>query len=77
LWAGVVGDGGSNVGSFAEGDVRMPNRADKFDLSCDGMGKEHRIPLVKVRCMTNRCYQEVKRVWRGLGGKPPRPKSYK
>ena len=37
-----------------------------------GMGREHRIPLVRIRCMTNRRWKEVRKVWRGLGGKPPR-----
>jgi hypothetical protein len=37
-----------------------------------GMGREHRIPLVKIRCMTDKCLRRLKGLWRGLGGKPPR-----
>jgi len=35
-----------------------------------GIAKEHRIPLVKIRCMTDKCYERVKKIWQGLGGKP-------
>jgi hypothetical protein len=38
------------------------------------MGREHRIPLVRIRCMTDKCIRRLKELWRGLGGKPPRPK---
>jgi hypothetical protein len=31
-----------------------------------GLAKEHRIPLVKVRCMTDRCYRRVRKLWQGL-----------
>jgi len=36
------------------------------------MSKEHRIPLMKIRCMTNNCYKKLKlkKLWQGLGGKP-------
>jgi hypothetical protein len=40
-----------------------------------GIGKEHGIPLVRIRYMTDRCYERVKEIWRGLGGKPP-PKKF-
>jgi len=37
-----------------------------------GTGREHRIPLVRIRCMTDRCFKELKRTWRGPGVKPLR-----
>jgi len=46
------------------------------ELSVVGIGKEHRIPLVRIRCMTDRRWKEVRKLWRGLGGKPP-PKNRK
>jgi hypothetical protein len=36
-----------------------------------GMAKEHRIPLVRIRCLNQVQAEKLKRVWRGLGGKPP------
>jgi hypothetical protein len=27
------------------------------------MGREHRIPLVRIRCMTDRCYRQFKKIW--------------
>jgi hypothetical protein len=35
-----------------------------------GIGKEHRIPLVRIRSMTQRRYRELKTLWQGLGGEP-------
>gem|GEM_PF-3320060 len=29
------------------------------------MGREHRIPLMKIRCMTMKRYQELKKLWAG------------
>jgi hypothetical protein len=29
-----------------------------------GMGKEHRIPLVRIRCMTVKRYRELKKLWK-------------
>jgi hypothetical protein len=36
----------------------------------DGIAKEHRIPLIRIRCMTDRRFKELKKIWQGLGGKP-------
>ena len=32
-----------------------------------GIGREHRIPLVKIRCMTDKRYKELKQLWIGQG----------
>jgi hypothetical protein len=32
-----------------------------------GMAKEHRIPLVRIRCMTDRRWKELRKVWQGQG----------
>jgi hypothetical protein len=41
------------------------------------MGREHRIPLVRIRCMTDRHYKQLKKIWQELGGKPlPERKKY-
>jgi len=37
------------------------------------MGKEHRIPLVRIRCMTTECYKKLSKIWQGLGAKPLPP----
>jgi hypothetical protein len=37
----------------------------------NGIAREHRIPLKKIRCMTDKCYERVKKIWQGVGGKPP------
>jgi len=34
------------------------------------MAKEHRIPLVRIRCMTVRRYKELKKLWGGQGLTP-------
>lgn len=34
------------------------------------MGKERRITLKKIRRMTDKCWERVIKLWRGLGGKP-------
>jgi hypothetical protein len=36
-------------------------------LGKGGLGKEHRIPLVRIRCMTDRRYKELKQLWKGQG----------
>jgi hypothetical protein len=42
----------------------------RLSLSIAGIAREHRIPLKKIRCMTDKCYERVKKIWQGLGGKP-------
>jgi len=42
-----------------------------------GMAKEHRIPPVRIRCMTWKQYQKLRKVWQGLGGKPLPARSHK
>lgn len=31
-----------------------------------GIAKEHSIPLVKIRCMMDKCYERVRKIWQGL-----------
>ena len=35
-----------------------------------GIGKEDGIPPVRIRCMTDRRWKEVREIWRILGGTP-------
>jgi hypothetical protein len=50
-----------------------------YDVPCYpcGLAKEHRIPLIRIRCMTDRRFKELKKLWRGLGGKAPAAKNLK
>jgi len=60
---------GATMGSKTPGSLKNLPTNVKRTL---GTGREHRIPLVRIRCMTDRCFKELKRTWRGLGGKPLR-----
>jgi hypothetical protein len=33
-----------------------------------GIGKEHGIPPVRIRYMTDKRFKELKKIWQGLGG---------
>jgi len=32
-----------------------------------GMGREHRIPLVRIRCMTDKRYKQLREIWKEQG----------
>jgi len=36
----------------------------------DGMAREHRIPLVRIRCMSWEQYQKLRKIWKGRGLAP-------
>jgi len=35
-----------------------------------GIGREHRIPLVRIRCMTDKRYKELREIWKGGRASP-------
>jgi len=39
-------------------------------LSESGIGKEHRIPLIRIRCMTDKKWRQLRKIWQGLGESP-------
>jgi hypothetical protein len=40
-------------------------RQSRVCYAINGLAKEHGIPLVKIRCMTDKSYKKVEKIWQG------------